>query len=451
MLPADALPVPQRSGKAFPRPTRMAAKEAETHARTPASPVTMPLPAALAPFRVRSFRFQWPADLLTSWAFEMEILILGWYVLVETGSVLLLTLYASLLYLGTLVAPMIGVIGDRVGHRVVLFGTRALYMVIAAIIMTLAFTGNLSPVYVFITAAFTGLVRPSDIGVRSALVAATMPLNYLVSAMSISRITADSARAMGALAGAGLFAALGMGPAYVAIVVFYAAGALLLLGSGPENAQASPDGTVRASPWRDLTLGIAYIWNSPRLLAGMALAFLVNLCAFPLVAGVLPYVAKDIFGTDQTGFGYLVASVAAGAVAGSIVLTIVGERMRVERIMVASMIGWYAMLLVFGQVETMTAGLITLFAIGTTQSVSMVALAVVLLRNSEPQYRGRVMGVRMLAIYGNPVGMLAAGVLIETIGYPATALFYGGVGLVFTALIILRWRTAVLPGRPAGI
>ncbi len=54
----------------------------------------MPLPGALAPFRVRSFRFQWPADLLISWAFEMEVLILGWYVLVETGSVVLLTLYA---------------------------------------------------------------------------------------------------------------------------------------------------------------------------------------------------------------------------------------------------------------------------------------------------------------------------------------------------------------------
>ena len=42
----------------------------------------------LAAFRVKSFRFQWPADLLTSCAFEMETLILGWYVMVDTGSVL---------------------------------------------------------------------------------------------------------------------------------------------------------------------------------------------------------------------------------------------------------------------------------------------------------------------------------------------------------------------------
>ena len=108
--------------------------------------------AALAPFQTRSFRFQWPADLLTSWAFEMEGIILGWYILVETGSVLLLTLFASLLYLGTLVAPLFGVSGDRIGQRNLLFGMRTIYMILAATLMTLAFTGILSPFYVFIIA-----------------------------------------------------------------------------------------------------------------------------------------------------------------------------------------------------------------------------------------------------------------------------------------------------------
>ena len=46
---------------------------------------------ALGPFALKSFRFQWPADLLTSWAGEMEGIILSWYVIVETGSVLVLT------------------------------------------------------------------------------------------------------------------------------------------------------------------------------------------------------------------------------------------------------------------------------------------------------------------------------------------------------------------------
>ena len=63
--------------------------------------------SALTPFRVRSYRFQWPADLLTSCAFEMEVIILGWYVLVETQSVLMLTVFGALLYLGTMLAPLV--------------------------------------------------------------------------------------------------------------------------------------------------------------------------------------------------------------------------------------------------------------------------------------------------------------------------------------------------------
>ena len=83
----------------------------------------------LAPFQVRSFRFQWPADLLTSWGGEMENLILGWYILVATGSVLLLTLFGSLQYFGTLVAPLFGLAGDRLGHRNVLCAMRAVYAI----------------------------------------------------------------------------------------------------------------------------------------------------------------------------------------------------------------------------------------------------------------------------------------------------------------------------------
>jgi preprotein translocase SecF subunit len=90
--------------------------------------------SALAPFRVRSFRYQWPADLATSWAFEMETLILGWYILVETGSVLLLAVFASLQYLGTLIAPFVGVMADRLGHGNVLSGMRAIYATLASIL-----------------------------------------------------------------------------------------------------------------------------------------------------------------------------------------------------------------------------------------------------------------------------------------------------------------------------
>jgi predicted MFS family arabinose efflux permease len=399
--------------------------------------------AALAPFRTRSFRFQWPADLLTSWALEMEMLILGWYVLAETGSVMLLTLFAALLNLGTLVAPMFGVVGDRIGQRFLLSGMRAFYTVLAAVLTTLSFMGALTPTYVLVSAGLVGLVRPSDIGVRAALAAGTVPHAHLVSAMGVSRTTADSARMFGALSGAGIFVAFGMVPSYVAITCFYALSALLTLGTGPE-VQTREKHVALPSPWRDLKEGIAHILDTPRLHAAMWIAFLVNLAAFPIVTGLMPYVAKDLYGTDQTGLGYLVASLSFGALVGSLVLSMASDRMRVERVMIAAIMTWFAMLLVFAHVRSLGGGIACLTVIGLAQSMSVVALAVILMRTAAPQFRGRVMGVRMLAIYGHPVGLLIAGALIERIGFTATATTFGLVGIVTTSLVILRWRADVL-------
>ena len=157
----------------------------------------------------------------------METLILGWYVLVETKSVLMLTIYASLQYIGTLLAPMFGVMGDRIGHRNVLCAMRALYAVLATSLMILAFMDAVTPMIVLVIAAMLGLVRPSDIGMRTALVGETMPSSQLMGAMSIQRTTQDTARIAGALTGAGLVAMLGMGAAYAAVVCFYMISLLL--------------------------------------------------------------------------------------------------------------------------------------------------------------------------------------------------------------------------------
>ena len=206
--------------------------------------------------------------MLTSWAFEMEVLILGWYILVETGSIVALTAFGSLMFVGTLVAPMFGVFGDRICHRNLLAGMRAVYAVLATTMMTLALTGLITPVYVFILASILGLVRPSDLGLRGALVASTMPHAYLVSAVSLSRTTMDTARIAGALTGAGMFAALGMGPAYVLIACLYLVSTILTLCISPASEKTSTKAEAaiaRASPWRDLSEGLAYIWNTPRM------------------------------------------------------------------------------------------------------------------------------------------------------------------------------------------
>jgi predicted MFS family arabinose efflux permease len=400
-------------------------------------------PSALAPFRIRNYRFQWPADLLTSWAFEMETLILGWYVLVETGSVLLLTLFASLSYVGTLIAPLFGVVGDRIGHRDLLAMMRATYALLAGTLMTLALTGHLTPFHVLVIVAVMGLVRPSDLGVRGALVATIMPHDQLIGAISLSRTTMDTARIAGALSGAGLFAALGMGPAYVAIVSLYVVSTLLTLcvvaPSKPHPIDEAADSALRPSPMRDLKEGVAYVWTTPRMRAAMWIAFLANLTAYPLSNGLLPYVAREIYRTNQTGLGYLSASFAVGSLVGSLLLSLVGG-IRVARLLIGATVMWYATLLLFVQMQTVPAAIACLMLAGFSQSLCMISIAVILMRTSSAHFRGRVMGVRMLVIYGLPVGLLAAGSLIDAIGFAATGTLYAMAGVALMMAIVLHWR-----------
>lgn len=392
-----------------------------------------------SPFAVRSFRFQWPADLATSWAFEMEALILGWYILEATGSVQQLVLVAALAWLGSLFSPFFGVAGDRIGHRNLLCITRGAYALLAALLTALTLSGTLAPWHVFAIAALGGLMRPSDMVMRHTIVAQTMRPGLLLAALGISRTTSDTARVAGAMAGTAGVALIGMGPAYVVVTAMYVAAFLLSLGVAGAPARAGPT----AHPLADLKEAFGYVWSKADLLGAFTMAFLVNLLAFPFVLGLLPYVAKDVYAIGQAGLGYLAAAFWTGALAGSLVVGASRIPLRAARAMLWSGGLWFAATLLFGQTTMLALGLALLFAAGFAHSFCMTPMAAVMLRSSDEAMRGRVMGVRMLAIWGLPLGLLAAGPIIASFGYAATTLLYAGFGLAATVAIGYRWRHAL--------
>ena len=396
----------------------------------------------LAPFTVRSFRFQFPADLLTSWAQEAEIVILGWYVLTKTDSVLLLAVYGGLQYLGTLISPIIGLGGDRFGHRNVLVAMRTTYWMLSGLLTVLAYADALDAVLVFLIAGIAGLIRPSDLATRNALVAETMPSDRLMAAMGVARTTSDSARIFGALAGVTMVATMGFANAYVGVTIFYIVGFALTLGI---RIAVRPERIGRLSFWRDMTEGLRFIADTPQSLAGMWLAFLVNLTAFPMTHGLLPYVAKEVYRIGQTGLGTLVASFAFGGLIGCILVGLLGRRLQPGRMTMVFAVGWYVLVLAFVWMPDANWGRAMLVLAGLSQSLSMVPLSTMLLHSAGVRFRGRVMGVRMLAIYGLPLGLVIAGWSIERIGFVATSTTYCCIGLVATAYIWVRWYGALWP------
>lgn len=395
-----------------------------------------------APFKVRSFRNQWAADLATSWALEMELIVLGWYVLVESGSVLMLVIFGALHYTGALISPFLGIAGDRVGYRVLFMMTRGLYALAAMTIATLAFFGSLTPLTVIVVATVIGMIRPSDLMMRYALIGQTQPSDQLTSALGISRMTSDSARVAGALAGAGIFAQFGMIPVYVCITLLYLISFCFSMRVAGKPAQENSH-TARPPPFTDLQHVFSYVWGKPVLLGSMSIAFLVNFLAFPFSLGLLPYIARTVYEVDQSGLGMLSASFAFGALLGSLVLGSNRFSLGTGRALLVATGIWFGLLMLFGPTTHFALGVALLMCAGFVQSIVLVPLAAVMLRATEPQYRGRIMGMRILAIWGLPVGLLIAGPLIDTLGFVWTTFLYTLMGATATLAIALKWRKAL--------
>jgi MFS family permease len=360
--------------------------------------------------------------------------------------VVMLGIFGSLQYLGSLLAPFTGVLGDRLGSRSMLLAIRATCGLLAMLIMVLALTGTLTPTLVFATAFLTGLLRPTEYMMRMALVGDIIPADRLLGAMGLSRINIDVARIAGALTGTGLFAVIGLGLSYTVVSCFYVASVALTFrikrgtasGQRPPGSNKSP-----GAAWAELKAGMALVWNTPSVLAIMWLAFLVNLTAFPVTVGLLPYVARDIYGLDQIGLGHIVSSYSFGALMGAILMTFLGGMANANRVMMVTTVLWYVGLAILAFIDSKGPGIIVLFSVGLFQSVSMVTSLTALLNDTGEQFRARIMGVRMLAVYGMPLGLVASGYLIKQVGFAATTLAYSVIGLGVTLAIGYRWRRSI--------
>jgi len=394
-----------------------------------------------AAFKIRSFRFQWSADAMTTWGSEMETLILGWYILVATDSPFLVGLLGALRFSGTLTAPIVGVIADRMSRKVMLILLRTGAGLSALALLILAVTDLIQPWHVFAIASISGILRPADNVLRQSLIADTVPRNLLMNASGLARTTQDTARIVGALLGATLLSRLGLGWAYVGVTIFYSLS--VLMGLGISTIRSSIP-VKHVKPLTEMKQGLRYMVDSSVIQPIMFLAFLVNATAFPLTNGLLPVVARNVYQHDENGLALMVAVFAVGALVGSLLMASVVNSRRPERFMMITMVIWYVLLILFAQTDSNALGLPLLALIGASISFCMISMSVVLMTFTKFEMRGRVMGIRMLAVYGLPMGLVIGGWLIEQYGVPATITGYAIVGLIALVFAVLKWPKLII-------
>ncbi|ALM84538.1 MFS transporter [Bordetella sp. N] len=398
---------------------------------------------AVRPFAIPNYRRQWAADLSTSCAFEIETLALAWYVLVETGSVVLMAAIASLQYLGTLISPVLGALSDRHGQRNAMLAMRLFYAVVAAMLLLFAQMHWLTPYLALGFATLSGLIRPSDMGMRNVVTSGIVPGYLMLPAIGLSRLTVDLARMGGALTGAALMATLGLAWAYVIVVGLYATAALLTSRLSLERPGLHPGGTTVFGQFQ---AALRSVRGTPAQTATMIMAFLVNFSAFPFVTGLLPYVAKDRFGMDEYGLGMLICITATGSVTSSILLS----RLRLAHpamTMLCFSFIWHGLNIAFGATSWLPLAFVLIFLAGVAQNLCMIPMAAFLLGNVAPAVRGSVMGLRSMAIYGLPLGLMLAGLILNHgAAFWLVALAFGLGGISVTSMVWLKYRSVLGAG-----
>ncbi len=386
-------------------------------------------------FKRRNFRFFIASESLTRIGDQIETVVLAWVVLVETGQPALLGVFAALRFLGTLIAPVFGELVDRYDRRMLMISGRLVSASIAAIILLIAFSGELEVWHLFILSTISGFARTFSNVMREVLTADVVESRLFANAIGLTRSATDVMHMTGPLIGGLLLKWYGVGPAYIPVVFVYLASAFagykLLL---PKRDQEA----IGKSMWENILEAGSYIKRHEVVLALLFMAFLTNLTALSVKDVLLPVFARLVLDIGPDGLGRLVSSLFAGAFVGSLGLAGLTRLQRGGSFLIFSSLCWHGIFIVFAYSSWVNVSMATLFIVGIFQSFTMVTMATLLIRVTSQEMRGRVMGVRSLAVYGLPMGLLIAGAISGTLGAPSAMLFNAVVGLLVT-LVIAMW------------
>ena len=395
-------------------------------------------------FSVSGFRLMWSADVALNWAEFMEIIILSWFVLEQTESPLILGIFAALRFTGTLAAPFFGVVVDRFGRRLIFLVSRASFVVLSSTILVLSFMSMLNIFAVLLLAACVGFSRTMDNIVRQSVLPDVVGETRLPNGVALSRTGRDVTQIIGPVCGGILMEVAGIGLSYILVVLLYSLSLLLVfLVKGLPGAIVSSYSTVSSSVFKNLFEGFRYV-KSERLLVGLlVVAFVVNLTAFPLNQTLLAVSAKDVMRVGAYELGWLVGAYSFGSLLGSLLVGSLPSLGSAGKIMFIGSVFWHIGIIAMAFMEWFYPSIPLLIVVGCAQSFSMVTMAMMILRYTTPEMRGRILGLRQLAVYGLPVGLLLSGYVAEDFGVFVALLGNGLLGIVLLLLSLWFWPVMV--------
>ncbi|HEY2208196.1 MAG TPA: MFS transporter [Gaiellaceae bacterium] len=239
-----------------------------------------------------------------------------------TGSSALAGLTFFTFAAGSLLAPLGGLLADRVRRRPLMIVADS---VLGAIVLLLLFVHDRSDAWLIYAVALAyGALGTVFFPARAALLKIMLPKELLAEANGMLTSTREGLRIIAPLAGAGLYAVLGGGAVAVLDSATFAASVFFLSRMRVQEEKPAPP---EHHFTQEVTAGLRHVWETlplRQIVSGVALALLVVGFSETLIFSVIAALGKQpsffgVFATIQ-GIGSI-----AGGLTAAIVLRRVGE------------------------------------------------------------------------------------------------------------------------------
>jgi MFS family permease len=335
-----------------------------------------------------------------------------------------------------------GVVADARNRRTLMLTTQTGAALVSLGLAALTFRGVTSVWPIYVLAALGAAVGVFDLPARQALVPTLVPRHDLPNAISLNAMMFQVASVVGPSVGGILIASTSVGWVYLANAVSFGCVMLALLmmrgvSGRPEREADAPadDVSMRAA-----MEGLRFVFRSPLIRSTMLLDFFATF--FSSATALLPIFAQDVLRVGATGYGWLYAAPALGAVLMSaLMIPLTGRIVRRGPVLLWAVGAYGAATAVFGVSRWFWLTFACLAITGAMDTISMIIRNIVRQLETPDRLRGRMIGVNMVFFQGGPqLGELEAGAVANWLG-PVVSVVSGGVGCVLAT----AWVAMVTP------
>jgi MFS family permease len=373
---------------------------------------------------------------------SIVMIIIPWLILERTDSPAFAGLVAAISALpGILVSPIGGWIVDHIGRRTVSVGADLLSSLSVAAFPIVAATFGLSNPSILLIAVLGAAFDPAGYTARKTLLtdvakASDADLNHL---NGIHDGIMGVAWILGPAVGAGLIASVGaVNSFWVSAALFIIAAlaiSFLRVGDAAKESRETAEASG-AETDSSMRVGIKTLWDD-KVLRTLSVALLIIAAVYlPTEAVVLPTYFEDV--DNPSGLGFVISALAAGSAVGSFGYGWISARMKRKTLIRLILLGSAVSIIPMAFLPPLSVLMLAGFLLGLSWGPYSPLISTLVQQRVPAHLQGRVFGVQTAVFYAAPpLGMVLAGLSVESYGIKATYIVLAGVLSVTSILVLL--------------